>query len=852
MVKYQNNLFHSMIKSACIILFLLFSLNAISQLNVDYQNPKEYEIGPIRIEGADNFDHSAIRVISGLKQGDDIVIPGEDISKAIKNLWDEGLFSDVQIFQEKIEGNIIYLTIQLVPRPKLSRFKFVGVEKKEADKIREEIKLFSGKNITESLIFNTKTQVESFYKEKGYYSVQANIIRQADSLMNNSEIFLIKVNKGKKVKIAEINFIGANAVKTSKLSRAMKDTKQKVFWRFFKRSKFSKVAYARDKELMMLKFKEIGLRDAEITSDSVYLRDDKNLIVDIRIDEGEKYYFGDVSWVGNSKYRSSFLDTILGIKKGDLYNQALLEQRLFQSMDGRDVTSLYMDKGHLFFQVVPIETGVDNHHINYEMRIIEGKEARVKNIIIKGNTKTNEHVIRREIRMKPGDLFNRNDIIRTQRELAQLGYFDAENLNFIPLPNPQDGTVDIEVIVAEKSSDQIELSGGYGAGRLIGTLGLTFNNFSVQNFFKKTSWQPLPSGDGQRLSIRAQTNGRLFQSYNFSFTEPWLGGKKPNALSVYLTHSLFSQNGNVFNRTDDEYSGISITRSGIGLQRRKKIPDDYFSAYYEISYQYFDVRNYALLSIENGFSNNIVGTYVLSRNSVDAPIYPKGGSKITFTAKGTLPYSKFDGVDDYSTISNQERIKFNEFYKMKLTGEWYLPLTSDKKLVLMPKFGFGFMGSYTEGKGLSAFDRFTLGGNALGAQQQQFNGTELISLRGYGTQNAIVSRAQGDPLIAKYTLELRYPISLNPSATFYLVGFAEAGNTYTRLSKFNPFNVKRAVGGGLRVFLPMFGMLGFDYGWGIDPLDSHSQGFGTTDDPGATGKPVGQFQFTIGANLGDL
>lgn len=834
------------------IITLFFTLTGLGQVDLDYQNPKEYELGPVRVEGVDNFDHTAIRVISGLRQGDKIMIPGETISKAIKNLWDEGLFSDVQIYQNQIVGDIVYLTIQLQPRPKLSRFKFNGVTKKEADKIREEIKLFAGKNITENLIFNTQTKVNAFYREKGYYNVQTNIVREVDSIMNSSEIFIINVEKGKKVKIAEINFIGVSTVKEGKLRRAMKDTKQKVFWRFFKRSKFSQVAYKRDKEMMITKFKEVGLRDAEIVRDSVYLRDDKNLIIDIHIDEGEKYYFGDINWIGNAKYRSSFLDTILGIKKGDLYNQALLEQRLFQSMDGRDITSLYMDKGHLFFQVVPIETGVNNHHINYEMRIIEGKEARIKNIIIKGNTKTNEHVIRREIRMKPGDLFNRNDIIRTQRELAQLGYFDSENMNFIPLPNPQDGTVDIEVIVAEKSSDQIELSGGYGAGRLIGTLGLTFNNFSIQNFFKKSSWQPLPSGDGQRLSIRAQTNGRLFQSYNFSFTEPWLGGKKPNALSVYLTHSLFSQNGNAFDRSDEEYSGISITRTGVGLQRRKKIPDDYFSAYYEISYQYFDVRNYPLLSIDNGFSNNIVGSYILSRNSVDAPIYPKGGSKITFTAKGTLPYSKFDGVEDYSVLSEQERIKFNEFYKLKLTGEWYLPLTRDKKLILMPKFGFGFMGAYTADKGLTAFDRFTLGGNALGGQQQQFNGTELISLRGYGNQNAIVSRAQGDPIIAKYTLELRYPISLNPSATFYVVGFAEAGNTFTRLSKFNPFNVKRAVGGGLRVFLPMFGMLGFDYGWGIDPLDGHSEGFGEGDDPGFTGKPVGQFQFTIGANLGDL
>jgi outer membrane protein insertion porin family len=374
---------------------------------------------------------------------------------------------------------------------------------------------------------------------------------------------------------------------------------------------------------------------------------------------------------------------VLGIKYGDVYNSTLLETRLFQSMDGRDITSLYMDKGHLFFQVTPVEVNVENHHIDYEMRIIEGKEARIKDIIIKGNFKTNEHVIRREIRTKPGDLFNRNDIIRTQRELAQLGYFDEQSFQINPIPNPADGTVDIEYIVQEKSSDQIELSGGYGAGRLIGTLGLTFNNFSIQNMFNKESWQPLPSGDGQTLSLRAQTNGTFFQSYNFSFTEPWLGGKKPNAFSVWMNHSQF---GNGMLRSNEGYSGVSITGVGVGLQRRKKIPDDFFSAYYEASYNYYDVTDYGqVFDFDNGYSNNIAFKYVLARNSIDAPIYPKSGSKLSFTTKATLPYSVFDGVDDYSLLSEQERNKYAEYYKIKFTGEWYLPLTPDKKLILSPK-----------------------------------------------------------------------------------------------------------------------------------------------------------------------
>ena len=830
-----------------VFFILIFSI-VVNAQNVNYSKPKIYEIGPIRILGADNFDHQAIKLIAGLKQGAKLQIPGEDISNAIRNLWKEELFSDISINIDKIVGEIAYLSIHLSPRPKLSRYRFEGVSKKDADKIREEINLFSGKNITENLLFITKSKVVGFYREKGFYSVKVNIVRIKDSLMNNSEIFLIKVNKGEKVKISEINFIGLESVKEGKIRRSMKDTKQKGILRIFNRSKFSVSAFKRDKIAAIGKLQEIGLRDAEIIRDSVYLIDDKNLKIDLIFDEGEMFYFGDINWVGNSKYSSGYLDTILGLKKGDVYNRTLLDMRLFQSMDGRDITSLYMDKGHLFFQVTPIEKGVSDNFINYEIRIIEGKEARVKDIIIKGNYKTNEHVIRREIRTKPGDLFNRNDIIRTQRELAQLGYFDEQAFEINPLPNPTDGSVDIEYVVTERSSDQIELSGGYGAGRIIGTLGLTFNNFSVQNMFKKGAWTPLPAGDGQRLSIRAQTNGRFFQAYNFSFTEPWLGGRKPNAFSFWLTHSQF---GNNFKRNDPSYSGVSISGCGVGLQRRKKIPDDFFSAYYEVGYQYYDVTEYgAVFDFDNGYSNNIAFKYVLSRNSIDAPIYPKSGSRITLTTKATLPYSLLDGIDDYSTLSEQERNKYAEYFKFKLTGEWYLPLSPDKKLILSPKIGYGLMGSYSAAKGLSPFERFYLGGNALQGVAM-LDGRELISLRGYDEQE--VSSPLGDPIIARYSLELRYPISLNPSATFFVLAFTEAGNTYTTFKNFNAFNVKRSAGLGVRVFLPMFGLLGFDYGWGFDGLDPHSKGFGGGNDASRLGgRPIGNFQFIIGANLGDL
>lgn len=835
-------------KLLCIVSLFFFSWS-LGQFEIDYSNPERYEIGGIRVLGASNYNVESIVSTSGLKKGDIITIPGDEISSAIRKLWKQDIFSDVAIKIEKITGNYVYLAIRIQPRPKLSRFKFEGAKRKEAKEIREKINLYSGKTITENLIFKTKERVRGYYREKGYYSVNVEIDRRSDEILDNTEIFVIRIDKGERVKIAEINFYGVDAFKHNKLRRVMKDTKKKGILRIFKRSKFSVSAFRRDKAAIIEKYQEKGFRDAEIVRDSVYLIDSKNLAIDIHVDEGEKYFFGDITWVGNTKYSSGYLDTILGIKRGDVYNKALLDQRLIQSMDGRDVSSLYMDKGYLFFQVNPVEKNIDDNHINYEMRIVEGKEARIKNIIIKGNHKTNEHVIRREIRTKPGDLFNRNDIIRSQRELAQLGYFNEENFDILPLPNPQDGTVDIEYHVEEKSSDQIELSGGYGAGRFIGTLGLTFNNFSIQNFFKKEAWQPLPTGDGQRFSIRGQTNGRFFQMYNLSFTEPWLGGKKPNALNVWARHSLFSMTG--LRKSDPNYSGVSTTGVGVGISRRKKIPDDFFTAHYNLSYQYFDVRNYGqFFEFDNGYANDIALQYQLSRNSVDSPIYPRGGSKMTFSAKGTLPYSSFDGIDDYSQVSEQVRNKYAEYYKIKFTGEWFLPLSNDRKLVLHPKVGFGFMGAYSSDKGLAPFERFYLGGNALQGVAM-LDGRELISLRGYDEQE--LSSPRGDPLIARYSVELRYPISLNPSATFFVLAFAEAGNTFRNFSSFNPFNVKRSFGGGVRVFLPMFGLLGFDYGWGMDPLDPHSAGYGNANDISRRGgNLVGNFQFIIGANLGDL
>ena len=836
--------------------FFLFGQNGITVGDIDfsYSQPKEYELGPIRVIGADNFDHQAIKLIAGLRQGQKIILPSNDISNAIKNLWNEEIFSNVAIYATKEIAGVVYLTIELEARKKLSKFSFRGVTKRDADKLREEIKLFTGKTITENLISQTKNKIRGYFREKAFYNTEVNIVRVKDTLINDSEIFIININKGNKIGIKEIVLSGNTEIPTWKLKMAMKDTKQKGILRIIKRSKYTESSYEKDKLSLLSKFNKIGLRDASIYFDTVYKVDSKNLVIEIKISEGNKYYFGEMQWIGNTKYRSSYLDTVLGIKKGDLYNRNLFEQRLNGSGDGRDINSLYMDQGYLFFQVMPVEINVNQNMINYQIRIIEGKEARNGTITIKGNTKTNDYVILREIRTKPGDLFNKGDIMRTQRELAQLGYFNEQAFQVNPLPNPSKGTVDIEYVVEEKNSDQIELSGGYGgagptsSGRIIGTLGLTFNNFSTRNFFKKNAWSPLPGGDGQRLSLRAQSNGRFYQSYTFSFIEPWLGGKKPNSLSFSINHTALSSNGKL--RSEDGYAGLSISGVGLGIGKRNKWPDDYFSTYIELGYKYYDVVNDTRFPVfSKGIANDISLQYTIQRSSVSAPTYPQSGSNFTFLSKATLPYSSLTSKD-YSLLSPQERYKYLEYYRLKFTAEWFLPLSKDKKLILMSRFGMGYLGAYNKSKGVSPFERYSMGGSGLSGVNQ-IGGISILALRGYEDQS--ISSAGGDPIVAKYTIELRYPISLNPQATFFALAFIEGGNTFPTFDKFNPFNVKRTAGIGIRVFLPMFGMLGLDYGLGFDKLNTWSSGYGSASDISIGTKGYyPKLSFSIGMNLGEL
>lgn len=810
-------------------------------LTLDPSNPVEYEVAGVTINGAGSLDNSVLLSISGLYVGDKIKIPGDAISKAIKNLWKEGFFEDVTITASRIQGKNIFLEIQVKERPRLSKFSFKGLKKGEIDDLKEKLNLNRGKVVTENLVVTTKNTTLEHMIDKGYMNATVIVAQEKDTSLINSVILYINANKGPKVRIKEVDFAGNANISSGKLRRAMKETKRQRWHAIFNTHTLLESEYEKDKAKVIEKYLTKGYRDAKITKDTIYKIEDRFIGLRLHIDEGRKYYFRKITWVGNSKYASKDLDKTLGIKRGDIFNQSLLESRLMGNPNGTDISSLYMDDGYLFFQVTPSEVLVEGDSIDIEIRIYEGKQATINKVTVRGNTKTNDHVIMREIRTRPGQLFRRSDVIRSQRELSILGYFDTEKLGVNPVPHPENGTVDIEYIVEEKSSDQLELSGGFGQNRVVGSLGVSFNNFSAKNFFKKGAWQPLPGGDGQRLSVRAQSNGAYYQSLNMSFTEPWLGGKRPNSFSItpYVNRVT---NGRT--RNDALFGELNIWGLSVGLGRRKKFPDDFFLAQWEINYQYYSLKNYkSVFTFTDGFSNDFNLKYILSRSSADDNIFPKSGSQNSFSAQATPPWSSLMNID-YSDATDREKYNLLEYYKIKVTSAWYTTLVrGSHPLVLYTKLGYGLLGYYNKTLGLTPFQRFYLGGSGL-TGYNPLDGREIIALRGYDDGEVFdYSKPQNNPgaaSIVKYTGELRFPISLNPSATIYALAFAEAGNSWGKIQDFKPFDVKRSAGVGLRFFLPMFGMLGFDYGWRFD------------DVPFRPGMQKSQFHFTIGYNLGEL
>ncbi len=824
----------------------------------------KYRIGSIKIEGADNTDKNVIALISGLTEGAEINVPGEATSDAIKKLWKQGMFEDVQILQDGIEGNKINLIIKVVERPRLTKFSFKGdVKKGEADDLRGKIKLMRERVVTDYLVGSIENTVRDYYLDKGFYFNKVTISQAPDTTARTPHTILtITVKKGRKVRIGEVNIHGNTVFKDWQLRRKLEDSKRRRWYNPFNSGKYLEQNLRKDLPAIAAKYNAKGYRDARVVKDSVYFISDDRVAIDVIVDEGHRYYFGKFNWYGNTKYRSGQLDTILGINPGDVFDQSKLEQKLYMNPSGYDVSSLYLDDGYLFFQLHEQESNIHNDTIDFDVMMYEGKQATINKVTIKGNDKTNDHVIYREIRTKPGQLFRRSDIIRTNQLLASLGFFNPEKLNVIPTPNPADGTVDIEYIVEEKPSDQVELSGGWGGRNnfggqqgigIIGTLGVSFNNFSTRNFFKREAWRPLPAGDGQKLMVRAQTNGIYYQSYNFSFTEPWVGGKKPNSLSVSAFHTLFNPSGQA-KFIDAEgarirnvgRSSMSIIGGAIGLGRRLNWPDNYFNMFTNASFNYYDLYKYPAFIFNTGYANDFNVSVNISRNSIDAPIYPKQGSNFVISGQFTPPYSLLNNKD-YSTLSDVQKYRFIEYQKYKITAEWFTQLTNQKvaegkearNLVLRTKVGYGFLAHYNKAVGFSPFERFYMGGSGISGFQN-FVAREIIGLRGYSDNS--VSSQYGDPIVARYTMELRYPVSLNPQATIFVLGFAEAGNSWGNFRTFNPFHVKRSAGLGLRVFLPMFGLLGLDYGWGFDEIPGS---------PG-NGNGKGQFHFTIGGTLGEL
>lgn len=802
---------------------------------IDYGFPRTYEIAGVMITGTTFYDKNVLQVLSGLSIGQKIRIPGEEISKAINTLWKQKLFEDVKIKVVGIVDDKITLEIVLKEKPRLSTINIKGLRKGKASTLRDELTIKSGQIITENLINTTNNEIKKFYTEKGFLNAQATFEVIPDDSKKNTSKLRITVKKGSKIKINNINIIGNNALTDKKVRRALKKTKEKR--RLLAKSRYIESDYEEDKQKIIEKYLSLGYRDIEIIKDTVYRNDDKTLNIDITVNEGVKYYFRTIKFLGNTKYTSDKLDEILKINRGDIYNQSLLDSRLNMSQTELDISTLYMDDGYLFFRVEPVEVLVENDSIDLEIRIIEGPQARINKVTVSGNTKTSDHVILRELRTKPGQLFSRSDITRSLRELASVGYFNPEALNVNPVPHQESGTVDIEYTVEERPNDQIELSAGWGANSIVGTLGLTLNNFSTRKMFDKSAWTPVPSGDGQRLSLRAQTNGTFFQSYSASLTEPWLGGKKPNALTVSLFHSVQS---NGYRKGEALRSALFTTGLSVGLAKRLRWPDDYFVLQHSFNLQrYNNVYNAFgqsnIPSIPQGVSNSLSYRVILSRNSTDQPIYPRRGSNIALSIQATPPYSMFNGKD-YSSIDDSERYNWLEFHKWKFDATFFAPIVG--KLVIMSRANFGFIGSYNARVGMTPFERFWVGG--AGLTGFNLDGRELIALRGYqdnsltpyNTQVVEIQpgvyvenpRREGGTIYNRYTFEVRYPISLNPQATVFPLVFAEAGGAWLKFRDFNPFQVYRSVGAGVRIFLPMFGMIGLDYGYGFDLPKYTTQG----------------------------
>ncbi|WP_232455005.1 MULTISPECIES: outer membrane protein assembly factor BamA [unclassified Gilvibacter] len=818
-----------------LLLLLLLSFSGFSQKR-DLDANRKYEIGNIEITGLKSYNAQTVLTFTGLKSGERIYVPGQRLSDIITNLWDQNLFSDISIYVTRMEGDVVDLEINIQELPTLNNVSISGIRDRKARDIINDNELKKGQKVTQNLLTTTKNYILNKYREQGFLNAQVIMSTTAviDSVtgLDTKQDLAIAIDKGERVKVDQITIDGNEALSDAKLQKAMKNTKKKFPLRFWKRSKYIRDDYEADKQSIIDKYKENGYRDARIVSDTLIRKSDNTVALELTVEEGNQYYFGDIDFIGNSVFSDELLSRVLGIQKGDTYNGVLLEERIADVGDPEalDLTNQYQNNGYLFSRINPVEVNVRNDTIDFEIRIIEGKPAYFDHVTVVGNTRTNDHVVYRELRTRPGEIYSKANVVRTVRELGQVGYFDPEQIspNFKNV-DPNSGTLDMEYSVVEKGSSQIELQGGYGGGGFVGTVGLSFNNFSIRNIFNGKAYKPLPMGDGQTLSLRAQAS-TFFQTYSLSFIEPWLGGRKPIQFSASFSHTV-QFFFDFRSRDADRSRKFLITGGSLGIAKRLKWPDDYFQISHAVSFQHFDLKNYVtnLFTFGDGYSNNLAYTIGLSRdNTTVNPIYPLGGSQFALTAKLTPPWSLFSNTD-FANLQNdpefqdvngnpdqaridQERFKWLEFYKIKFNATWYTRVVD--KLVLRTHAEFGFLGAYNNDRGIPPFERFFVGGDGLGAFS--LDGREVIQLRGYPNQS--LSTIDGNTIFNKFTLELRYPISLKQLATIYALTFIEGGAAWDSFRDYNPFVINRSAGAGIRIFMPAFGLLGIDFGYGFDPI----------------------------------
>lgn len=844
----RNNYISATYKTIICFILLLAPFGVYAQMD----EGDTYIINKINVTGTQTYNTNTVVAFTGLQVGEEITIPGERLSDVTRKLWEQNLFSDITFYITDIKGNMIDLELHIVELPKINKVEVSGLKKSKKKEVIKDNELQSGTKITNNLLTNTTNYIKEKQRDKGFFNTKVHIDSKPYTDSTGAEVardLIIEVDKGKRVKVASITFEGNEKLTDLKLRRSMKNTKVKRFYRLLKRSKYTKDGFEEDKNSIVKKYAEDGYRDARIVRDTMMILDEKSVAIEIDIEEGERYYFGDIRFVGNSVYDDQVLRQILGIQKGDVYNGTMLQERVQsqKDMDAQDLTNLYQNNGYLFSSVNPVEVGVRNDTIDFEIRIHEGKEVYFQNVTIEGNDRTNDHVVFRELRTRPGQKSSRSDVIRTVRELAQLQLFDAENIEPVfENADPNNGTVDLKFKLKESGQSQVELQGGYGGGGFVGTLGLSFNNFSLRNIFNLDTYKPLPLGDGQKLSLRAQ-GSTYYQSYSINIVEPWLGGKKPIQLSTSFSHTK-QYYYDFYSRDVDRSRSFLITGGSVGLAKRLQWPDDHFVFSNSISFQHYNLSNYntGLFTFGDGQSNNLAYTIGLSRDNTGTnPLYPTSGSEFSVSAKFTPPYSLLSSTN-YKTLANerkdieeelrtnpsnsedltnriseidQKRFKWLEYYKVKFKGTWYTGLTD--KLVLRSRVEFGFLGSYDNDRGIPPFERFYLGGDGLATYS--LDGREVVQLRGY--PNHSLSIQDGSTIYNKFSVEMRYPISLAHMATIYGLAFAEAGNAHNSFKKFNPFDVKRSAGVGLRIFMPQIGLLGIDFGYGFDnPLGTNEKG----------------------------